>query len=67
MGKMGSNPFFEYLWDTAQWTAVTTFPSHLSLPPVLGGALMIAPGVSYRQDWLQRETIYTWDDAVKKG
>lgn len=65
-GKNGVKPFFEYLWDTAQWTARHNIPISLSLPPVLGGALMIAPGVSYSQDWLQRETIYTWDDAVKK-
>jgi lipopolysaccharide assembly outer membrane protein LptD (OstA) len=65
-GKNGVKPFFEYLLDTAQWSARHNIPITLSLPPVLGGALMIAPGISYSQEWLQRQTIYTWNDVAKK-
>jgi len=65
-GKNGVKPFFKYLLDTAQWTARHNIPISLSLPPMLGGALMVAPGISYNQTWLQRQTLYTWNDATKK-
>jgi hypothetical protein len=54
------------LRDTAQWTARHNIPISLSLPPVLGGALLISPGVSYSQNWLQRLTILNWNDAQQK-
>ena len=56
----------KYLLDTAQWSAHHSIPISLSLPPVLGGALLISPGLSYGQDWLQRITTYTWDPNAKK-
>lgn len=65
-GKNGVKPIFKYLLDTAQWAAHHNIPITLSLPPVLGGALLISPGVSYSQDWLQRVTIYSWDSARNK-
>ena len=36
-GQNGVKPLFEYLKDTAQWTAHHSIPITLSLPPVLGG------------------------------
>jgi hypothetical protein len=65
-GQNGVKPLFQYLLDTAQWTARHNIPISLSLPPVLGGALLISPGVSYSQNWSQRLTIYNWDTAGKK-
>ena len=65
-GQNGVKPLFQYLLDTAQWTARHNIPISLSLPPVLGGALLISPGVSYSQNWSQRLTIYNWDTARKK-
>ncbi|MER3499160.1 MAG: hypothetical protein C4308_11270 [Chitinophagaceae bacterium] len=33
---------------------------------MLGGAVLIAPGVSYSQNWIQKTTNYKWNDARKK-
>ena len=65
-GQGGVKPLFQYLLDTAQWTARHNIPITLSLPPVLGGALLISPGVSYSQNWSQRLTILNWDSANNK-
>ena len=65
-GRNGVKPLLKYLLDTAQWSAHHSIPISLSLPPVLGGALLISPGLSYGQDWLQRITTYTWDPNAKK-
>lgn len=65
-GQNGVKPLFEYLRDTAVWTAHHSIPISLSLPPILGGALLISPGVSYSQNWLQRLTIYNWNDSTNK-
>ncbi|HEV8283280.1 MAG TPA: putative LPS assembly protein LptD [Chitinophagaceae bacterium] len=65
-GQNGVKPFLQYLLDTAQWSAHHSIPITLSLPPVLGGALLISPGISYGQDWIQRITKYSWDTAAKK-
>jgi LPS-assembly protein len=65
-GRNGVKPLFKYLLDTAQWSAHHSIPITLSLPPVLGGALLISPGISYGQDWLQRITTYRWNDVTKK-
>jgi len=65
-GKNGVKPFFAYLLDTAEWGANHTIPITLSLPPVLGGRLIISPGISYNQVWLQRLTNYQWNTTLKK-
>jgi LPS-assembly protein len=65
-GKNGRKSLLQYLLDTAQWSAHHSIPITLSLPPVFGGALIISPGVSYSQNWLQRITTYSWDPAAKK-
>jgi LPS-assembly protein len=65
-GKNGVKPFFKYLLDTAQWSAHHSIPISLSLPPILNGKLIVAPGVSYSQDWIQRATRYQWNSSLKK-
>jgi LPS-assembly protein len=65
-GKNGIKPFLKYLLDTAQWGATHAIPITLSLPPILGGRVIVSPGVSYNQVWLQRLTRYQWNQSLKK-
>ena len=65
-GRNGVKPFFKYLLDTAQWTAHHSIPVTLSLPPILGGAVMVSPSVSYGQDWMQRIIKYRWNPVTEK-
>ncbi|GAB3009619.1 putative LPS assembly protein LptD [Niabella terrae] len=51
---------FRQLWDTLQWTANHSIPVSLSLPPILGGAVVISPSISYSQQWVDREMEYGW-------
>jgi hypothetical protein len=57
---------FRRLVDTLQWGAMHNFPVVLSLPPILGGAIMISPNLSYSQVWLARKVRYKWDVAKQK-
>jgi LPS-assembly protein len=54
------------LIDTLQWGAQHNIPITLSLPPIFGGALMIAPSVSYSQVWIAQKFHRKWNDATKK-
>ncbi|MFI5186468.1 MAG: putative LPS assembly protein LptD [Chitinophagales bacterium] len=67
-GKNGIKPLFKYLLDTAQWSYRQNIPLTLALPtpPILGGAIVITPGISYTPNFLQRLTVYSWDSAGKK-
>lgn len=65
-GKNGVKPLFQYLLDTALWSANHSVPINLSLPPILGGRVIISPGVSYSQTWLQRLTRFDWNDVIRK-
>jgi hypothetical protein len=65
-GKNGIKPFFQYLLDTAQWMANHSLPIALALPPILGGRVIVSPGISYNQSWLQRVTRYRWNANNKK-
>lgn len=65
-GQNGVKPFLKYLLDTAQWTAQHSVPITLSLPPILGGRIIVAPGVNYGQTWIQRTTNYSWNSVLKK-
>ncbi|MBO9594924.1 MAG: LPS-assembly protein LptD [Niabella sp.] len=49
---------FARMWDTAQWNANQSIPISLSLPPILGGAVMISPSVSYSQNVVSRVATY---------
>ncbi len=65
-GKNGIKPFLKYILDTAQWTAQHSIPITLSLPPILGGKILVSPGVNYGQTWIQRVTNYSWNPISKK-
>lgn len=58
--KLYNKSFLAYLYDQMQWGANHSIPISLSLPPILGGALVISPSVSYSQEWLDRKTYRTW-------
>ena len=42
----------EQINDTAQWGAQHNLPITLALPPIMGGAIVVSPGVSYSQVWV---------------
>lgn len=54
------------LIDTLQWGAQHNIPISLSLPPILGGALVVSPGVSYSQVWLAQKNIRKWNPTEQK-
>jgi len=58
---------FNRLIDTLQWGAQHSFPITISLPPILGGAVIVAPSVSYSQVWLQHKMRRKWDVAKQKA
>ncbi len=57
---------FRNLLDTIQWGAQHNIPISVSLPPLLGGALVISPSVSYSQVWISQKFRRTWNDVTKK-
>ena len=57
---------FGDLLDTLQWGAQHNIPISVSLPPLLGGALVVAPSVSYSQVWVNRKFIRKWNTATQK-
>jgi LPS-assembly protein len=57
---------FRDLIDTLQWGAQHSIPITLSLPPILNGAIVVSPSVSYSQVWLAQKTRLKWNPALKK-
>ncbi|MDP4264639.1 MAG: putative LPS assembly protein LptD [Bacteroidota bacterium] len=57
---------FRNILDTLQWGAQHSLPISLSLPPILGGAIVVAPSVSYSQVWIARKFRRTWDETAQK-
>jgi lipopolysaccharide assembly outer membrane protein LptD (OstA) len=57
---------FANILDTIQWGAQHNIPISLSLPPVLGGALVISPSISYSQIWISQKLRRTWNPLSKK-
>jgi hypothetical protein len=57
---------FKKIVDTFQWGANHTIPISLSLPPLLGGALQIAPGIALGERWYSQKLTRTWDSAKNK-
>lgn len=57
---------FSNLIDTLEWGAQHNIPISLSLPPILGGALVVSPGISYSQVWLAQKSIQRWNPAIEK-
>lgn len=54
------------LIDTLQWGAQHNIPITLSLPPILNGAIMVSPSVSYSQVWLAQKVRFKWNTAQQK-
>ena len=54
------------LIDTLQWGASHNFPISLSLPPILGGAVIVAPSISYSQVWIAQKFRRSWNPTNKK-
>jgi len=54
------------LIDTLQWGAQHNFPITLALPPVLNGAVIISPTVSYSQVWIAQQFRRSWNTALQK-
>lgn len=54
------------LIDTAQWGARHSLPITLSLPPILGGAIVVSPSISYSQVWINQKFRRTWNDVTDK-
>lgn len=65
-GKNGVKSFIRHILDTSQWTSQHSIPVTLSLPPILGGRILVSPGINYSQTWIQRVTNYYWNDALSK-
>jgi len=57
---------FHKLIDTFQFGGQHTIPITLSLPPLLGGALQISPGIAYGQKWASRQLTRSWDSVNNK-
>lgn len=57
---------FKRLLDTMQWGAQHSFPITIALPPILGGAIIASPSVSYSQTWIQQKFRRSWDPVAKK-
>ena len=57
---------FTQIRDTVQWGAQHNLPITLALPPILGGAIVVSPGVSYSQVWVSRRLIREWNDTAGK-
>ena len=57
---------FKQLLDTLQWGAQHNFPITLSLPPILGGAIIVSPSVSYSQVWIAQKFRRSWDSTARK-
>lgn len=57
---------FRNLIDTLQWGAQHNFPITLSLPPIMGGAVIVSPNVSIQQVWIAQKFRRTWNNATQK-
>jgi LPS-assembly protein len=57
---------FRRLIDTLQWGAIHNFPLTVALPPILNGAVIVAPGISYQQVWIAQKFRRKWNVANQK-
>ena len=55
------------LIDTLQWGAQHNFPINISLPAILGGAVIVAPSISYSQVWIAQKFVRKWNTAKQKS
>jgi len=54
------------LLDTLQWGGKHNFPLSLSLPPILGGKFLVAPGISYENTWIAQKFRRSWNSSLSK-
>jgi lipopolysaccharide assembly outer membrane protein LptD (OstA) len=57
---------FRQLIDTFQWGGQHNFPITLSLPPILGGKIMLAPSISYQNKWIAQKFRRSWNSTLNK-
>ena len=57
---------FKRIIDTLQWGAQHNLPITVSLPPLFGGALIVAPSVSYSQVWIAQKFRRQWNSVNRK-
>lgn len=57
---------FKQLIDTMQWGGRNSFPITLALPPIMGGAIMISPSISYENILIAQKFRRTWNPSTKK-
>jgi len=57
---------FAHLLDTLQWGGQQSIPISLSLPPIMGGAVVVSPSISFAQTLIQGKEHQTYDDVNKK-
>ena len=57
---------FGDLLDTLRWGAQHNIPISVSLPALFGGALIVAPSVSYSQVWINQKFNRKWNTATQK-
>ena len=55
------------LIDTLQWGAQHSFPISLSLPPIMGGAVIVSPSISYSQVWIAQKFRRKWNTTTQKA
>lgn len=58
--KVYGKSLMGHLLDTLQWTANHSIPISLSLPPILGGAITVAPSISFSMAWVDRSSSFNW-------
>jgi LPS-assembly protein len=64
--KVYGKALLAHLLDTLQWGAQHNFPITVALPPILGGAVIVSPGISYQQAWIAQKFRRSWNDVSKK-
>ncbi|MBC7949563.1 MAG: LPS-assembly protein LptD [Chitinophagaceae bacterium] len=52
--------------DTLQWGARHSIPVTLSLPPILNGAVVVSPSLSYSQVWINQTFRRKWNPITEK-
>ena len=57
---------FKHVIDTMQWGGRNAFPISLSLPPIMGGAVMVSPSISYENILIAQTFRRTWNPVTKK-
>ena len=57
---------FKKLLDTLQWGAQHNIPLTVSLPPILNGAVIVAPSISYSHVWIAQKFRRRWNSVTKK-